>query len=61
MAIEIIRLQKADKSIPWEEKSGLLDFLSTVYAEVTRARVLLSELNRKMSEVSKVSGEPLFL
>lgn len=36
MAIEIIRPQKADESATWEEKSGLLDFLSTVNAEVTR-------------------------
>jgi hypothetical protein len=36
MAIEIIRKQKADESAMWEERSGLLDFLSTVNAEVTR-------------------------
>ncbi|HXW69071.1 MAG TPA: hypothetical protein VEJ88_05650 [Dissulfurispiraceae bacterium] len=36
MATEIIRNRKADESVMWEEKSGLLDFLSTVNAEVTR-------------------------
>ena len=36
MAIEIIRPQKVGESATWEEKSGLLDFLSTVNEEVSR-------------------------
>lgn len=36
MAIDITAKQKADEVATWEEKSGLLDFLSTVHAEVTR-------------------------
>jgi len=36
MAIIMVRPQKADESTTWEEKSGLLDFLSTVNAVVAR-------------------------
>ena len=36
MAIEIIRPTEKDKGATWEEKSGLLNFLSTVHSEVTR-------------------------
>ena len=36
MEIKIIRPPKKDESATWEEKSGLLDFLSTVNAAVTR-------------------------
>lgn len=36
MATEIKGKQKTDENVTWEEKSGLLDFLSTVNAEVAR-------------------------
>jgi hypothetical protein len=36
MATKIIRSRKAGGGATWEEESGLLDFLSRVYAEVTR-------------------------
>jgi len=36
MAMRTIKPQKADESTTWEEKSGLLRFLSTVNEEVTR-------------------------
>jgi hypothetical protein len=35
MATRTIRSRETDEGVTWEEKSGLLDFLSKVYAEVT--------------------------
>ena len=36
MGAEITRARETDKDAPWEEESGLLAFLSTVHAEVSR-------------------------
>jgi hypothetical protein len=36
MTIDTIRVRKAAEGATWEEESGLLDFLSTINAEVAR-------------------------